>query len=265
MLGFSKGGVGYVLMRTDSLYDEQITMPSGLKVFTDVTYRPERHMRIYGTVVQTPVLMGMTPIAQVGSGFPGYGAIRKYKNHDMDSPSHAFYKIGGTMGYKFMSDIADEVKIGDKVYFKWRVIQTKGNLMAKSSGANPEYIFKVPYDQIICVVRDGKVIPIGSNTLIDPNKESFEETLVPTYYKNPDAQGNRVQKPKDQWIMKKVFPENKERQGTIMHVGTPLLGDDNDLNVGDQVLYKINLRNMFKIEGNDYIVLRQDKLIAKIN
>jgi len=54
------------------------------------------------------------------------------------------------------------------------------------------------------------------------------------------------------------------RHGTVKHVGSPLKGDLNFLKPEMKVLMKINLKNMFHIEGKEYIVLRQEKIIAKL-
>lgn len=266
MLGFKRGGVGHVLIKTDSIHETRLKArgENGAVLISDVTYLPQQRTRVYGTVIQLPIHLGMGIIGMVSPGVPGYGAIRVYKDHDMEQPSHAFYKIGGTTKYKFMSDIRPDVEMNDKIYFKWRALAQKNNLVAKSKGENPEFIFKIPYDQIICVVRDGKIIPIGANVLIDPMIETFDDILEPTYYSNPGPNGERVERPKSEWIQKKAFPENIVRHGIVKHFGKPLRGDLCYLEPEMKVLMKLNLKNMFHIEGKEYIVIRQDKLIAKL-
>lgn len=267
MLGFKRGGVGYVLIKTDTIHENVTSFVGndGKLIHTDVTYLPQQRTRIYGTVIQTPVMMGSMFIRQIPPGTPGYGAIRTFKDHDMDSPSHAFYKIGGTSKYKYMSDIIPEVQNGDKIYFKWRVMSGKNNMVAQSRNEPKEYIFKVPYDQIYCIVRDGKIIPVGGHVLIDPEVETFDEILVPTFFPHTGPDGKPVVRPKDQWLQKKAFPENKERIGSIMHVGKPMIGDMSYLKPGMRVLYKLQIKSLHTIEEKKYIVLRQDKLIAKLN
>lgn len=267
MLGFKRGGVGHVLIRTDSIHETVVNLKgsNGQNLVTDVTYLPQQRTRIYGTVIQLPVSMGNRPIVQINPGSPGYGAIRIQKD-EMDSPSPAFYAIGGVLKYKYLSDIEPEVKIDDKIYFKWRAMDSKQNLVAKSTSEPPEYIFKIPYDQIFCIVRDGVIIPVGAHVLIDPEVETFEDVSVPTFYPFiDDKTGKPKIRPKEEWLLKKAFPENMDRHGKVMHIGKPLRGDINVLSVGDRVLYKLKIKNLFTIEDKKYIVLRQDKIIAKLD
>lgn len=267
MLGFKRGGVGHVLIKTDSVHETKIDVigENGQRLITDVTYLPQQRTRVYGTVIQLPVEMGMGVVSMSSPGMPGYGAIRIYKDHDMDSPSHAFYKIGGTTKYKFMCDIAPEVEEGDLIYFRWPVLNKKENLIAKTRSEPFEFIFKVPYDQIICVVRNGKIIPIGTHVLVDPEMETFKEILVPTYYDTPGADGKPVERPESEWIMKKAFPENKQKQGVVAHVGKPFLGEVAYIKEGMRVILKLNIKNLYTIEGKKYIVIPQDKILAKID
>lgn len=259
MMGFSRGGVGYVLVRTDSLYEDVV---DGVRV--DGTYDRARVSRTHATVVQVPVSMGNYPIYQTPVGFPGYGAIRIYKDHDMDSPHAALYKIGGVNRYKFMSDIAEEVMVGDRIYFKWRVMYSRNNILAKTGGLNPEYLVKVPYDHIYCAVRAGEIIPIGGHVLIEPQREDESEILVKTYFDFKDKNGNPVERPESQWIRTKIFPDNKDRVGTIFRTGTPLRGDRRFLENGMKVVYKTKLTNLISVQGHKYFIVQQKNILAKI-
>jgi hypothetical protein len=266
MLGFKRGGVGYVLIKTDSIHEHTINLvgENGQKLISDVTYLPQQRTRVYGTVIQTPVEMGMGFVSMSSPGVPGYGAIRTYNHHDMETPHPAFYKIGGTTQYKFMHDIFPDVEINDLIYFKWPALAKK-NLVAESRGEPKEFLFKIPYDQIICVVRDGKIIPIATHVLVDPERETFRDILAPTFYPTPGPDGQPVPRPESEWIMKKAFPENKPRQGTIAHVGKPFRGDLPTMQEGMKVLLKLNIKNLYTIEGREYIVIPQSKILAKID
>jgi co-chaperonin GroES (HSP10) len=266
MLGFSKGGVGYVLIKLDNIFEDASEV-KGLDerpILVDNTFDKARRVKIYGTVIQTPVSMGNYPIQQISAGFPGYGAIRIYKDHDMDDAHPALYRIGGVNKYKFMHDIVPEVEVGDKIYFKWRILYSANNIIAKAGGTDPEMIVKVPYDHIFCTVRAGQIIPIGGNVLIDPEFETMDDILQPTYYPTVDKTGKKMQRPKEEWIKIKQFPEDKDRQGTIKFVGTPLKGDRQFLAPGMKVIYKNRLRNLASIEGGKYVVLPQSKILAKV-
>lgn len=265
MLGWTKGGVGYVLVKTDSIIDDELddTGLDGRPLVTDTTYNRQKRMRIWGTVIQLPVDMGNTIISSIPTGYPTYGVSKVFKDHDMDNASPALYTIGGVNKYKFMRDIKQEIQVNDKIYFKWRGYYTKHNCIAVSSDKSM-YIYKIPYDFIFCAVRNGEIIPIGSHVLIEPELENLEETLMPTYFPFNDENGKPVAKPKSEWIATKMFPENKDRQGVVAHVGSPMIGEECHLKAGDKIIYKNSIKNLIPIEGKKFIVLRQDRIHAKI-
>lgn len=265
MLGWKKGGVGYVLVKTDSVVDN-VADDTGLDnrpILTDTTYNRQMRMRIWGEVIQTPVTMGGVIVSTIPNGYPAYGPSRVFKDDDMDEPSPSLYTIGGVNKYKFMSDIEPEVEIGDKLYFKWRVYYTKNNFVAQS-GDGKMFVYKVPYDHIYCAVRNGVIIPIGSHVLIEPELEKLEDILEPTYFPFNDENGKPVERPKSEWIRTKLFPENKDRQGVVAHVGSPMKGEECHLKPGDRIIYKNALKSLITIEGKKYIILRQDRIHAKL-
>lgn len=261
-MGFRRGGVGYVLVKTDTILEDSVG--DGRPILVDGSYDRAKVVRTYATVVQTPVSMGNYPIRQIPVGFPGYGAIRIYKDHDMDNPHPALYRIGGVNKYRFMSDIAEEVMVGDRIYFKWRVMYGRNNILARSEGDNPEYLVKVPYDHIYCAVRGGEIIPIGGHVLIQPEREDEREIMIKTYYDVKDRNGNPVERPESQWIRTKIFPDNKDRVGTVFRTGTPLRGDGRYLENGIRVVYKTRLKSLLLVEGHRYFIIPQNNILAKI-
>lgn len=266
MIGeYTRGGYNAVLVKIENSVfrdDSGITGLDGKPIQIDSSYQPERRLKYSGVVVQLPIGLGNAPISQVSSGFPGYGAIRRFDDDDMDEPHPALYQLGGNYQYKFLSDIEQEVKLGDKIYFKWKTLHNRGNLVAETKGSSKSWIFRVPYDNIICSIRDEKIIMIGSNVLIDPIFESWEEILVPTFYPYKDALGMPIQRPKDQWIQTKTAPTHKNKIGKVAAIGSPLKGEECYLKVGDRISYKPNFRNFTEIEGGKYFVLRQDQILA---
>lgn len=265
MLGFKRGGVGYVLIRTTATHDNVTDFKglNGKAIEVDVTYNPKERARIHGNVIQTPVEMGMVPIQQTSPGWPGYGVIRKIKDHDMDSPMAALYSKGANMNYKFMQDIVDDVRLTDTIYFKFRVLSNLNNRIAKAPD-DSEFIYRVAYDQIYCIVREGNIIPVGGNVFIDPELDTLNSIQVPTYYPHLNEKGERVARPKDQWIWRKEFPEMVDRIGTVTHIGPPLKGDTCSIKVGMKVLYKTRLKSLHKVEGTKYIIIPQNQILAKL-
>lgn len=268
MLGYKRGGAGYALIKVHSL-SESGTGKTGVdnkEIMLDTSFEPQRRAKTSGTVIQLPLYMGNMPIIQIPDGFPGYGAQRTFADDDMEDPSPALYTTGNVR-FRMMADIAQEVQIGDTIHFKWRVLYGRNNMVAESiskDAATPStWIFRVPYDHIYCAVRDGSIIPIGSHVLIDPIFETWDEILRPTYYEFKNALGEFIPRPKDQWIQTKVAPAKKDRQGIVAHVGTPLAGEQREIEPGDKVLFRPNLKNLVKIEGKSYFVLRQSQITCK--
>lgn len=268
MIGYSKGGTGYVLVKVDNIYVD-ITEAKGIgnmPIVSDVTYQPERRMRTTAVVIQEPLFMGNQPIMSIPSGFPGYGPTRYLPDHDSDETISTSLYSQGYYNYKVMSDIEPIVRTGDRVHFVWRTLFSHKNLIAETATKEGKsFIYKVPYDGIYCAVRDEKILMVGSNVLIDPVFENWESILRPTYYPNvKDKFGNPIPKDKKFWIQTKVSPGQKDRQGIIKHIGEPLRGDVRHLEPGDRVLYKPNLKNMITVEGNRYFCMKQDHIVCKI-
>lgn len=266
---FSKGGVGFCLVEMKGgMYNEGTGVKGvdGKEIIVgDVGFRREHYVKTKAKVIQLPIGLSHNPITMHSFGFPPYGACRTIDG-DMDDPSPAIYSNNPPMEYKLSSDIRQEVCLHDDIYFKWRVVFSKQNLIAQSADKPPSFIFKVPYDHIYCAVRDGNIIMIGSHVLIDPVWEQWEDILVKTYYqniKNPD--GSLMERPKKEWILKKASPDKKDRQGIIAHIGSPLKGWNTDLKQGDRILYKAKLNNLVTIEGKKYFVLRQDQIVCRCN
>ena len=269
MIGYSRGGTGYCLVKVDNLFVDE-TEAKGIDnvpLVTDTTFRPERRARTSAVVIQTPLFMGGQPILQVPNGFPGYGAIRYLPNQDVDDELSTSLYSQGDYNYRVMSDIEPEICVNDKAYFVWRVLFNRSNLIAESKDekGDRQWIYKASYENIYCVVRDGQIIMIGSFVLIDPVLEKWEDLLIPTYSHIKDKFGKPILKPRSQWIQTKSSVGQKDRFGVIKHIGSPLKGDVCYLSVGDKILYKPNLKSLITIEGVRYFCMRQDFIIAKVD
>lgn len=267
MIGYSKGGTGYCLIKVDNLF-EDTTESKGIDnipLMVDTTFQPERRIRTTGEVIQLPLFMGNQPILSVNSGWPGYGPIRYIPDHDTDEELATALYSQGDYNYRVMSDIVPEIEIGMKIHFKWRTLFSHKNLIAETKGENGrQWIYKVNYDQIYCAVKDGKIIPIGSHLFIDPIFENWDELLIPTYSNIKDKDGKPILRPKSQWIQTRSAPKQKDRLGVIKHIGSPLKGDVCHLSVGEKVLYKPNLKSMITVEGQKYFIILQDMVVCKV-
>jgi len=266
-LNYKKGGSGYVLIKIKgNLFDTNSGKKgvNGQEITIDATFQKEKRARIDGEVIQLPFFMGNAPISQLPVGYPAYGMAREMFNEDMDENIPELYSpIGGIYNYKMMSDIEQEVQLGDRIYFKWRVTFNHKNLVAQSIDP-PTWIFRVSYDNIYCAIRDSKIIMVGSHVLIDPVMESWDSILRPTYYDIKDKQGNLIPRPKEQWLQIKTAPSKKDKQGIVAEIGSPLKGEKCYLSKGDKILFKPNMKSLIRIENKSYFVLRQDQIVCKV-
>lgn len=266
MIGeYSRGGFNAVLVKIENTVfreDSGIRGLDGKPIQIDSTYQPERRLKFSGVVVQLPIGLGNAPLTQVPPGYPSYGAIRQMNDGEQDDPHPALYSSGGNYEYKFMSDIPQEVLLGDLIYFKWKALHNRSNLVAETKGSPKVWIFRIPYDQILCVVRNKEIIPIGSQVLIDPIFESWDNILRPTFYPYKDKFNKPIPRPKSEWLQTKVAPGHLNRTGIVSHIGSPLIGEQVYLKIGDKISYKPNFKNFIEIEGRNYFALRQDQILA---
>jgi hypothetical protein len=263
---FKRGGVGHCLIKLDRVYDDA----TGVKgiggqelVLGDPDFRKERRARTWGTIVQVPISMGNHPLYQVRNGFPAYGPVR-LPEADIDPPSNSIYSTPKNT-YKFMSDISQDLVVGDKVYFSWMATYDKKNLVARTAPdqkGNESFIFRVSYDLIYCAIRGKEVIMIGGNVMVDPIMETMDSIFVPTYYPFKDRTGKPMLRPKNEWIQKKVAPEHIDREGIVAHVGDPIKGEFCYIRPGMKVIYKPSLKSMLDIEGKKYFIVPQNQILC---
>lgn len=166
------------------------------------------------------------------------------------------------------NDIAPEVQAGDKIYFHFNTLAQEMNHLAHGR-------YKVAYENIICAIREhddkyNEMVMIGGHCLIRPDIESWDDITIPTYKVSNgvplvDAQGNKIKKPKDQWIQIKVVPEARSLRGFVVNCGTPLKMENDELAQDDHIIYRKNADWELTIEQQQFYVIRQMHIIAKIN
>jgi hypothetical protein len=226
-----RAGDNYVLFKTDALFNDKVKI-QGNQIYFDPSFDPHRHVRIYGEVTQIPVKLKKIPIMQTHRGVPDY--------HDQTP-----------FEYKYVSDIAMDVQVGDRIYFHFNIImKLQANLVKeiKAPGSSKviEWHFKVRYDQILVAVRNGQIVPIGSYVLVEPDMESLEEILIPIAATGADGKplrdhlGQPIMKPKDQWLQRKEKPTAKHMRGYVRHIGSPLIGDECEIKLGQMIYYRPN-------------------------
>lgn len=241
----------FIIIKTDSLFEDKVSFrgSDGMELVIDVDFDRQRHTRIYGECTDVPLYLGKVPLHQEHRGLPEYHGYSPYY-------------------YKFMSDIEMEVQVGDRVYFHFNSVVQRNFVDVQGKHPNRTWFIKVRYDQILCVVRDGKIIPIGGYALIEPEYETWDDILVPVPMTVngkvlKDKYGEVKYKPKDQWIQTKIAPQYKYLTGFVRHVGSPLNGDKCEIEVGQKIWYRKNADWPNKIEGKEYFTIRQRHIIGR--
>ena len=236
----------YIVFSTTEMFNSHVTFKGagGKQVVIDPSFDPQIHIRTYGTVVSVPLHLTKRPIMQEHLGTPSYGESSPYE-------------------YRYLSDVQQEVKPGDRIYFHFNTITMRNMVKEEGEHPNRTWYFKVSYDQVICAVREGKIIPIASYALVEPDYETWEDILHPTYSNLKDEHGNFIQKPKSEWIQTKVKPEYHFLTATVKYVGTPLGTDKCEVEPGQKIWYRRNADWKNKIEGVEYFAIRPRHIIGK--
>lgn len=236
----------FVIFKTEALFNDKASFKGvdGKEIFLDPKFDPQRHVRTYGEVVSVPLQLTKKPFMQEHRGSP--------------APADS-----SPFDYKYTSDVAQDVQVGDRIYFHFNTMMMRNLVKEEGVHPNKTWYFKVSYEQIICAVRDGVIIPVGSYVLVDPDFETWDDILLPVMTNLKDADGNLIPKPKDQWIQRKVQPEYKFLVGFVRHIGSPLIGDKVEVEVGQKIWYRRNADWINKIEDSEYFAIRQRHIVAK--
>jgi hypothetical protein len=114
------------------------------------------------------------------------------------------------------------------------------------------------------VVMAKEIQMIGSWCLLKPVMEDWADILMPTYYPYKSDKGDKIPRPKEQWIQTKVAPGKEKMRGIVKFCGSPLIGEFCDV----EPLMKVWIRKVasdwfLEIEGSRYIVCRQNQILAE--
>jgi hypothetical protein len=264
MTDYSIGGIGYAIVEVDGRYEEKTGFKGvdGKELIADTRYEPLKFVKTFGKVVQIPFAMGERPIRQIPVGFPGYGPQRGQSIQDAHA---ALYAIGGVYKWQKLSDIQQEVKIGDTIWFNRTVLNNPANLIEEYKDEDgSKFIFKVDYDLIICV-DNGEEDPtmIGGWCLLEPKYEEFR--VMPTFTDLTDKEGNKIPKPKSEWLVFGVTPKIEKFIARLKYFGTPLKGDELELENDLKVFIRPRSQHFtYKFKGMDYILLHYWEIQAAI-
>lgn len=216
-----QGTKNSVLVELEKISDDEYSFASGVKLLLNTTYQPEHHQRIYGTCVAIPDLLSK-------------GDMVKFDDEEC----------------RFVDSIVPEVQIGDRVYFTY-VTVNKSNLLEYEG----KCYCNINYSAILCVVRDGVVIPIGGNILCDEyygKDATFTEVDGTKVFGEVSKSG----------LITTIIQKPSSKHGVVRITGTPLKGDDIEVSYGDVVMFPDRFGMKNNIEGKDYLFLKYWDILA---
>jgi hypothetical protein len=263
---YKSTGTGYVLVIVNETHKKMIGKGvDGKDIVLNEEYSPLKHANNMGEVIQVPSRLGAMPIYQEPSGYPSYGP-KNLPDEDVGTLSPALYAIGGVYKYKLMKDIPQVVHKGDTIIFSPRALNNPDNRLGgfKSESGEISYVYKVPYDMIFAKKHNTGYYMVGGNVFVEPIWEDENMIYKPTYYPYLDQSGNKIERPKSEWLQIKLVPEHDSMKGIVRYVNEPLKGDKCHVKKGDTVIFRPIAGWMNVIEGRKYLVMKQHHILAKV-
>lgn len=116
----------HIVVKVPSIFidESRYTGVDDRKIIMFVYQNPEQHVRNYGIVVSVPLSLPPLPMIPQYVGAPGY--------HERPR-----------VAYKKVSDIKQQIQVGDKVYFHWNCLLPDKNT-GSGSAYNKQYLFSEP-------------------------------------------------------------------------------------------------------------------------
>jgi co-chaperonin GroES (HSP10) len=268
-----------IIVCFDKKYQDEIVTPSGITFFKDTSYSPEWNVTVTGRVVSVPhkiTIPGMTEEVQVGDELAfSYWVIQDKQerpvedqtfSENTETPSqnkHFTNRLKQTLSVTYINkrqavglylDNFDEWLGGCQgtpaMVESWMVknfaftstqemIYT--NLLLHD---NKEY-WMVDYTEAIAVKRNGNIIMVGGNVLLEPQVEHMKYEM--------DAEKHL------HLIAKTEYSSSK-----VVSIGKPLANSpDLNLKSGDKVHFNQAYVQKYTLWGENYLVITQDRILGQ--
>jgi co-chaperonin GroES (HSP10) len=234
----------YVIIRVSAETDDTIKLSNGLILYqyTDQEdANAARNRRTYGEVVAVPEKLDLPPLRAIYEGSPlptrytGHEQImnvehrwrsrRMWNEERSDSLKKMYNPALAVEKYERSEHM--QLSVGDKVYFHYLTIKNENWLGL----LDDRKLFKVPYDQCFCAVRDGQIIMLNKNVLLTPYyDESYEEIEVANFRVKAKMKGDLAVSVKDEpeymkgihngvkVLYRPVLDEGSKRQGFVNNI-----------------------------------------------
>ncbi len=265
----------FILITIETEYENKISSPSGFtldlvsfdKPIVDgmeeggeIIYNNLEKKRIWGTVVAVPdkLIFNADDPVIIRELHPTLPVPERYISHELIKkvgPIQKCYCLGNCTcemllkygcfvyepEYFKISDIKMNVQVGDKIYFHYGTIEKENRIMLP--GGVP--LYKLGYQNALCVVRDGEIIPCSGNCLVE---SLFEEEA--------DLGTGTTGIVTKSGLIAKVGSEAKLLEGIVRYTCEPLRGEEIDFFPGDKVIFKKHSRWRIIVEGKEYLCIK---------
>jgi co-chaperonin GroES (HSP10) len=189
-----------------------------------------------------------------------YKTLELYVDGDFDPTQHVALS-GEVVGVpralrRWAGKIDPIVKVGDLAYWDYRGINIDDD--SRSVRAGEDIYYRIPYNFIQCVVRDGLVTVMNGRAFC---QAIFDEDVVEI-----EGVGDELVKAKmtESGIITEINVKHNLRKATLAMLGLPVGGDFTlNAEIGDTVFYHPYADDEYTIEGEKYFVINQEDLLAK--
>lgn len=163
----------YVFFTISKEYEDELKLKNGLVLQVATQADIGRFTRIFGDVIAVPGKLTDEILFQKETGYPEPKA--SYSGEMVEELVKYGHKLTGSeyectpyeREYFKITDIAMEVEPGDRIYFHYNTIHEENKYML----ADGRKIYKVRYDQIICVVRNILIPDIENKSQVKKGSE----------------------------------------------------------------------------------------------
>lgn len=264
----------YVLVKIDSEFNKYLGVGrddngNEVQLLIDSRWRPEQHAKITAEVIAVPgYLSGKdNPYYEKYVGLPRPGT---YRGHDqilkqlLMLPLKYQKKEEGKVPYRCFGwtpkmqtsyGIPVEVEVGDKSYFHYGSLINEENYMYRDTDGR--MVYKIHYSQLFCVVREGKIIMLNGNVLVDEYADDdFEDVEVGDH---------SIRAKVKKGLVVQIGEKPKYLTGLLRYIGSPI-GEETRKTCapGELIMFRPSSEFKNTIEGHEYYVMKQWDIVAKV-
>jgi co-chaperonin GroES (HSP10) len=266
-----------IIVQFDKKFQDEIVTKSGIKFYQDPTFNPEWQATVTGTVVSIPKRISYPIVPQVKVGDELVFSYLVVYDRIVREDDEAFYETTpeNDRHHEFENGRKETIKVmhltpklsagiymaadkktrldgrqgGPKEVGRWlsqyKIGKHDHMVYTNLLPFNEQDFWLCDYQFAIAVKREGEIIMIGGNCLLEPS----EERMV--YERGPNMQLDLITK-----VDKGV--------ATLLNIGEPLKTLPRlNAKPGDRVHFNQDFVQRYEMWGKKYFVLPQIRLIAK--